>query len=64
MASFVPKLDYRRYQPIKDCIKMSKSIANNAWSEYFRAVAFDEPHDGNESHSEANKSICGGSSER
>ncbi|GFF61364.1 CSC1-like protein At3g21620 [Aspergillus udagawae] len=42
---------------------MSKSIANNAWSEYFKAVAFYEPHDGNESHSEANKSICGDLSE-
>ncbi|KAH1415489.1 hypothetical protein KXX16_002473 [Aspergillus fumigatus] len=42
---------------------MSKSIANDAWLEFFKAVAFDEPHDGKESHSEANKSICGDSSE-
>ncbi|KAH1371791.1 hypothetical protein KXW65_006510, partial [Aspergillus fumigatus] len=40
---------------------MSKSVANDAWVQFFKAVAFDEPHDGKESHSEANKSICGDS---
>jgi hypothetical protein len=43
---------------------MSKTIANNPWLEYFKAVAFDEPQDGSESHSEANKNSCGESSER
>ncbi|KAL3412963.1 hypothetical protein V8F44DRAFT_597142 [Aspergillus fumigatus] len=42
---------------------MSKTIANNPWLEYIKAVAFDEPQDGNESHSEVDNCFCGDSSE-
>ncbi|GLA33022.1 hypothetical protein AnigIFM63326_001892 [Aspergillus niger] len=42
---------------------MSKTIANNPWLEYFKAGAFDDPQDWSESHPEANKNICGKSSE-
>lgn len=64
IASSVPKLDCRRYQAAKDCVNMSKTIANNPWLEYFKAGAFDDPQDWSESHPEANKNICGKSSER
>ncbi|KAF7173370.1 hypothetical protein CNMCM6106_007473 [Aspergillus hiratsukae] len=43
---------------------MSKNIAHNAWLEYFKTVAFDEPQHENESHSGADRSICGDSLER
>jgi hypothetical protein len=37
---------------------MLKSIANDTWLEFFKAVTFNKPYNEKESYSKANKSIC------